>query len=264
MKTFRRTSAKLSFGAAAKGGHGFTVSVAQQGCPRATLRQRPGPARLRVRSDGFTIVELMIATLVFSTILLLITVGVLYFTHTYYSSINRATTQNTARTIISSVSQGIQFSGTPVATTADTGSNFFCAGGNMYIFKPGVQYQGATATATNPGLYVVPSPSGCASPAGVNYNRPDAQQLLGKGMRIADFTVTSMGRQLYTISLTLAYGDNDLLCAPQSVADSCNNNTVLTDGQLTASDVTCRSQTGSQFCAVSSFNTTVQQRVQGS
>lgn len=244
MKTTRRTSAKLSSGAAAKGEHGF--------------------ARPDARSAGFTIVELMIATLVFSTILLLITVGVLYFTHTYYSSINRSTTQNTARAIISSVSQGIQFSGTPVATTADTGSNYFCAGGNMYIFKLGVQYQGATATATNPGLYVVPSPSGCASPAGVNYNRPDAQQLLGKGMRIANFTVTGIGSQLYAISLTVAYGDNDLLCAPQSVTGSCGNNTVLTDGQLSAGDIACRAQTGSQFCAVSSFNTTVQQRVRGS
>lgn len=241
----------------------FTISAAQQSCSRAALR-RPGFARPHIRSAGFTIVELMIATLVFSTILVMITAGVLYFSRTYYASINRANTQNTARAVIASISQGIQFTGTAIATTADTGSSYFCTGGNMYIFKPGVQYQGATATAANPGLYVVPSPSGCASLAGVNYNRPDAQQLLGKGMRIASLTVTSIGNQLYNITLTLAYGDNDLLCAPQSVSGSCASNTTLTDTQLAATDVTCKPKTGSQFCAVSPLNTTVQRRVQGS
>ena len=244
---------------------GFTISAAQQWCSRvAAPRQRPGFARPRIRSDGFTIVELMIATMVFSTILVFITTGVLYFSRAYYSSINRTNTQNTVRAIIASVSQGIQFAGTPIATTADTGSSYFCTGGNMYIFKPGVQYQGATATAANPGLYVVPSPSGCGSLAGVNYNRPDAQQLLGKGMRVANLSVESIGSQLYTISLTLVYGDNDLLCAPQSVAGSCTSSTVLSNGQLTTKDVTCRPKTGSQFCAVSPLNATVQRRVQGS
>lgn len=205
------------------------------------ISKRP---QLKDVADGFTIVELMIATLVFSTILVLITVGVLYFSRSYYASINRSTTQNTARAIVSNISQAIQFTGTAIATTADTGSSYFCAGGNIYVFKPGVQYQGGTASAANPGLYVAPSTAGCASPAGLDYNNAQSQQLLGKSMRIANLSVSNVGNQLYVISLTLAYGDDDLLSA------------------TTGSDVVCKSQLGSQFCAVSSLNTTVQRRLQ--
>ena len=213
-----------------------------------TASRRPltaGRAVSRIGSRGFTIVELMIATAVFSAILILITTGVLYFSRSYYASINRSTTQNTARTIVSNISQAIQFTGVAIATTTDTGSSYFCAGGNEYAFKPGVQYQGGTASVTNPGLYVVPA-TGCPSAAGLNYNDPKSQQLLGKGMRIASMSVTKLGNQLYSISLTLAYGDDDLLSA------------------TTGSNVACKSQLGSQFCAVSSLNVTVQRRLQDS
>jgi len=207
---------------------------------------------------GFTIIELMVATLVFSTILVIVTAGVLYFSRTYYASLNRSRVQNSARAIVDAISQGIQFTGTAIATTDDTvnsvtqltldplGDTYFCAGGKVYSFNPGVKYTGATATAANPGLYVAPVVSGCAPLAAGGYNNSQAQQLLGSGMRIANLKVTSVGSQLYSISLTLAYGDDDLISAN------------------TGSGVHCLSQAGSQFCAVSALNTTVQRRLQDS
>jgi prepilin-type N-terminal cleavage/methylation domain-containing protein len=195
--------------------------------------------------SGFTIIELMIATLVFSVILVLITTGVLYFTRSYYAGLNRINTQNTARAIVSDISQSIQFTGTAIATTDDTGASYFCAGGKIYVFKPGVQYQGGAATAANPGLYVVPQSSGCASLASYT-NAPGQQQLLGKGMRIAGLTVTKTGAQLYSINLTLLYGDDDLLSATTGVGAH------------------CMSQDGSQYCAVSTLSTTVERRLQDS
>jgi prepilin-type N-terminal cleavage/methylation domain-containing protein len=198
------------------------------------------------QSAGFTIVELMIATVVFSVILVLITSGVLYLTRSYYAGLNRTNTQNTARAIVSDVSQAIQFTGTAIATTDDTGSSYFCAGGKIYTFKPGVQYQGGAATAANPGLYVAPQSSGCAALAASGYTNAAGQQLLGTGMRIASLTVTKTGSQLYSISITLLYGDDDLLSATTGTAAH------------------CLSQAGSQFCAVSALSTTVERRLQDS
>jgi prepilin-type N-terminal cleavage/methylation domain-containing protein len=68
-------------------------------------------SRQRKSQAGFTIVELMIATLVFAVVLILITVGVLTFTRSFFKGINQSRTQNAARTVIETISQGIQFSG---------------------------------------------------------------------------------------------------------------------------------------------------------
>ena len=210
----------------------------------------PDPARCssmsasRHQQGGFTIVELMVATVVFSTVLVVITAGVMRFTSTYYGSLNRSKVQNTARNIVGGISQGIQFTGTTVATTVDTGADYFCTGGKLYTFKTGVKYTGGTATAANPGLYVVPQPSGCAALDSSGYNNPLGQQLLGPNMRIANLTISSVGSQLYRISLTLAYGDDDLLSATSGTG------------------ISCLSRAGSQYCAVSALNTTVHRRLQ--
>src|SRR3990172_9120101 len=60
---------------------------------------------------GFTIVELMIATTIFSVILLIVTFGMLQIGRTYYKGITLTKTQNAARSIIDTISQDIQFSG---------------------------------------------------------------------------------------------------------------------------------------------------------
>jgi prepilin-type N-terminal cleavage/methylation domain-containing protein len=72
------------------------------------------------KSSGFTIVELMISTLVFSVILLVVTFGIVHFTNSYYRGINGSTTQDTARTIVDSVTQAIQFS----SGTITSGTNY--------------------------------------------------------------------------------------------------------------------------------------------
>lgn len=209
--------------------------------PRGTLHKQA----------GFTIVELMVATVVFSTVLIVITTGVMYFTRSYHASLNRSRVQNTARSITASISQGIQFTGTVIATTVDTSANpdssgvtYFCAGGKIYVFRAGQQYGGGQATQADPGLYVAPQPSGCTPLDSAGYNDSRGQQMLGPKMRITSLSLRNVSGQLYSISLTLAYGDDDLLTA------------------TTGSNVSCRSQAGSQFCAVSSLNTTVQRRLQ--
>jgi prepilin-type N-terminal cleavage/methylation domain-containing protein len=214
---------------------------------------------------GFTIVELMIATMVFSVVIFIITAGVLAFTRSYYKGVNSSTTQNTARSIMNAVTQAIQFSGQTVyETNLSKGplNGYFCAGDYIYMYSLGKQVPD-TPTRGNWGLYRAtnPVPGSCTDLSGPPADG-SGTELLGPHMRVADFKVAQVPSedQLYSLNLRIAYGDNDLLCTPD-VSGSCTANTELTDAQLNNDKVTCKSQTGSQFCAVSALTTTVLQRV---
>jgi prepilin-type N-terminal cleavage/methylation domain-containing protein len=225
---------------------------------------------------GFTIIELLIATVVFSMVIVVILYGVLSFTHAYYGGINASTTQGTARSILNSVAQSIEFSGSPITQTPASlpgaGSTiYFCAGGVTYIYSWGRMYTGSPSL-TNPGLYVVPG--NCQVPATIP--TADGQELLAQNMRITALTVTpGSSGQLYTVSLGLAYGESDLLCnvSKNGGTGGClKGNTLNLQHQLitvnptnvmSTGDVECRQTTGSEFCAHAALSTTVSVRVAG-
>lgn len=225
---------------------------------------------------GFTIVELMIATMVFSVVIFIITAGVLTFTHSYYRGVTSSTTQNTARGIMDAISQAIQFSGKTVVETnlttdptADPYNGFFCAGDYVYMFSLGKQLPDSPIRG-DWGLYRATKPVAdtCAALGGPT---SDGTELLGPHMRVANISVapasgSPAGSRLYTVSIRLAYGDSDLLCSPAingTLKGGCQKGAISYDPDdiWYASDMTCKSQTGSQFCAVSALSTTVFQRV---
>lgn len=254
---------------------------------RALHSHKSGFAISGQGQTGFTIVELMIATMVFSTIMVVITFGVIHFTSGYYKGLNSSTTQNTARNIIDTISQAVQFSGTtiqPNSTDSGSGISYFCANNKIYLYKLGTQFMGTT-NSTTPGLYVISEQNGCViAPVGAGLFT-GGTQLLSKHMRIAGLSVTKNADfdQAYTIDIRLAYssgGDpahdgDDLLCsniasdgsaATPGDPGTCRSGTANPDLTNTSilSGLTCRGSIGSQFCAVSALRTTVEQRVTSS
>ncbi len=214
--------------------------------------------RNQAAQSGFTIVELMIATLIFSVILVVITVGVVTFTNDYYKGINSSTTQNAARSIIDTVAQAVQFNDTAVnPVPLPPGGTTYCIGGEQFDFLIGKEL----GVDTTKSIWESPAAStggGCTSIPNPNAN---SKELLAPKMRLVTFSINSLTTNLYTIDVRVAYGDNDLLCAPISHPGSCTSTTsALLDNQLTTSDVTCKPRVGSQFCAVSDLTTTAQIR----
>lgn len=206
------------------------------------------------RQDGFTVVELMIATMVFSLILTIITTGVISFTLRYYKGVNSSTTQTTARSVLDTISQAIQFGTSTVRPTNHPFDNYFCAGGYSFTVDKGVMYSGSGPG----GLYMAPM-GGVCGPASTG-----GKQLLGKNMRVTALSVdlisgTGGAGSLYKISLGIAYGDDDLLCAPTASPGACSGTSNLTS--FWRSDILCRSKSGSQFCATSKLTTIVEQRI---
>ncbi len=205
----------------------------------------------------------MIATLVFSIVLIVVMSGVMFFTRSYYKGVYTASTQTAARAIVDQVAQAIQF-GTVAPTGSGLGDSMqstenkaICASGYVFSARRGVLYD-PTVSATN-GLYVAKN----ADPASCNALWSGGQQLLGKNMRLTQFEVKDISSDMYSVAVKVAYGDADLLCAPDLVSGSCAETAqTLSDEQLSnAPDAICKPSAGKEFCAVASLQSQVQRRV---
>lgn len=195
---------------------------------------------------GFTIVELIIASAVFSMVLLVVVFGMLQIARVYYKGVTLMRTQENARSIIDEISRDIQFSGGRIQpVTLASPSNFFCIGDKRYSFITGKQLANPVTDASDEVVHVLVADTDAACAGGQNLSgalSTGSRELVAPNIRIASLTVTDLGTSnLYFISLRLVYGDKDLLTGSM-------------DG--------CKNVTGSQFCAVSELSTTIQKRVQ--
>lgn len=213
---------------------------------------------MRLTTAGFTIVELLIATLVFSMVLLLIAVGVLQFNHAYFSGVTQSNTQDTARSVLENMSQAIQFSGGTITTNLGTtksgpySTSGFCLGTVRYSYVTGWELAAKTNKTkhqTNHAL-VEDSNGNCGGKAPQSFAGALAAgsvELLNSDMRLSKLSVTAVpgSNNLFKIDVRVVYGDDDLLTNPPDGANT-----------------TCVQGSGDQFCAVSELSTVVQQRIE--
>ncbi|HKR82220.1 MAG TPA: prepilin-type N-terminal cleavage/methylation domain-containing protein [Candidatus Saccharimonadales bacterium] len=210
------------------------------------------------KQGGFTVIELLIATAVFSVVLLMVTFGIMQITRVYYKGVTETNTQNTARSIADSIAQTIQFGGTgniqaSVGSTPGT-SYAFCIGNQLFSYVLGYQVMDSPTAGWKQGYHalVVSSAAGCGGPVSpvanlvTTKNIPASRELLGQRMRLSKLSVQPVpgSSNLWNVDVKIVYGDDDLI----------NNPTLPT--------ATCKSNTGSQFCAVSELNTIVEKRVE--
>lgn len=208
------------------------------------------------KPHGFTIIELMIATTVFSVVLLLCTFGVMHVTRYYYKGVTSSRTQETARAIIDEVGQSIQYSGGSVVSpiTSVGNVNGFCIGNIRYSYMIDRQLVDGPADAAKHQanhVFVADTIASCnSSTQALDLNNSslnlgtlvNAHELMGLNMRLGEFNLSlRAGTNLYLINLIVVHGDDDLLDADR---------------------IACApSLSGGQFCAVSTYQTTVLKRI---
>lgn len=214
---------------------------------------------MRVRRDhkGFTIIELLVSTVVFSMVLLAITAGVISFSRSYYKGVTSSHTQSVARAIMAEVSQGIQFSkDNRPAADSDTNNDAqtthgYCAGNKLISYRKNIEVSANPIVANHQDYHaLVVQDTSCTTAValyGASTLPSGARELLGENMRITKLDVTDLpisgSTSAKQVTVRVVFGHDDVL-----TTDS-NGNTV------------CTNNVGSQFCAVSELSTTVRQRL---
>lgn len=228
--------------------------------------------KLRPNSRGFTLLELLIATMVFSVILLGATAGLIQLGRMYFKGIVTNKTQETTRQIADEISQQVQFGGNTVVTgqTATYAGGAlpvksFCIGNQRYSYAINARVSNSAAVgqfntttrAVRHALWrdTVPSNDACM-PVDLSQADPSTQsgssvtagtngrELLEENMRLSkNFTFTCDNTTtLCSLTVSVLYGANDLL-VPSNDPTACGN------------------VVGSQWCAASSVSTQIAKRL---
>lgn len=213
------------------------------------------------RQSGFTIIELMISTMIFSLILLILTTGVISFTRSYYKGITETSTQRVARVISDDITLSIQSTSSFYSPLASQGGwNGFCIGTTGYAYMLGSQLVDSSPDVnkhqSTHALIKGNVAGGCSSLngqslqtallPGLTASPSTSEEMLAPAMRLSNLSIVTINQSagIYSVAVNVVYGDDDLLSNPTGLSPSCNTDS------------------GSQFCAVSGLSTVVQKRIQ--
>ena len=228
-------------------------------------KTRPGTTA----ESGFTLIELMIATTVLAVLLLLVTVIISSIGNLYYKGINQARIQDTTRTITNQVSQDLELSNgfTPTSNVPLPGNmppaapEAYCIGNVRYSFVVGAQLGSPTGSTHVIWRDTNPNPAGVCTVASGFPTSPatTGTELMAPNSRLTAFTI--YGTSPYTITVNIAYGDDDLLCSPQHNSTCSSPNNTMLSAYYRDQDLLCKGRTGQNFCATANLTTTVVQRL---
>lgn len=226
---------------------------------------------------GFTIVELLIATTVFSVVLLGALSGFLQIGHLFYKGVSSTNTQGVANQVIQDISGNFQTNGnfsrvpavgTQVMPVGDEGNNspsyaYYCVGNTRYTYNINHELDITVAAnhkapgdGGNFGLLkdILPGSSGCATPCdddtGATLTCPHGAvrfkspiEMLGDKMRLSEFEIapSTSTSNFYNVTLVVDYGEDDALVNKDDPAN-----------------VKCDPNSGIEhFCSVSRMDTSV-------
>lgn len=210
----------------------------------------------KLHTKGFTIIELMISTAVFSVVLVLCATAIVQVGRMFYKGTIVNRTQDTARAVADDISQAIEF-GPNSSSFYQTGSSVFsgqtirsyCFGQVRYSYRVDRPLGSNPATQSSHVLWKDRIPdNGLCPPLDITQANPpgssaDGQELLGDNMRIPTFTVPNGGIGLWTVSIVVSYGDSNDFVATSNFSECKATNL------------------GGQYCATSPINTKVTKRL---
>jgi prepilin-type N-terminal cleavage/methylation domain-containing protein len=210
-------------------------------------------------SKGFTVVELTIATAVFSVVLLTALAGFLQIGRIFYKGVTVTSTQETANQIYQDISGYFQTASAVSDRGNGNGYNYYCVGGARFTFTIDKAVDSSAtpnhSASGNFGILkdILPGNSACDAPCndlmagsctGTPFQNP--KELLGDKMRVLKFAITNPSAStsnFYNISISLAYGDNEVM------------------GYGTAGDPTTRyclsGSRNQQFCSIANIDSGV-------
>lgn len=219
---------------------------------------------------GFTIIELLISTTVFTLLLMVVLTAVTQVGRMYYKAVTTTRTQEAARTLIEDIATHLQYSSDPPfpsvgipapPTLLASGQQVgFCIGSIRYIFVMNKRAtSGAHAIWADKDGYETNIPCN-VSAVNMDVAEPSSRvfgrDMLPEDMRLSDLEIQPMNSEqtLWRVKVRILYGVNDLLADPDNFnnpIDATNFGRAICKG----------SAIGTQFCAISELETTVYRRL---
>lgn len=211
--------------------------------------------------SGFTIVELMIATAVFAIVLLIAQTSFVQIGHLFYRGVSITNTQEAADHVFQDINGNFQAAGSldGAKNSSAGGYDYYCIGNTRYTYRINNQVNsgGAVNHSSTSGNFGIlkdtmqgtglecPAPCDDAAPScasGAPLRNP--VEMLGDKMRVEQFDITqsTTTSNLYSVSIVIAYGNDDTL-------------TYSTPGDYSTAQ--CQSDVKNSFCAVSKIHTSV-------
>lgn len=204
---------------------------------------------LKNNQKAFTIIELLIASTVFSMIILGACATIIQMSRLYYKGIIVSRTQTAGRNLAETIAREIQFQGGTITTLDAPPNKILEINGTRYKFAINKQ-QGKDIPHAIVKYEYITSPPNDPDLNDTDLVSSTYRDILGNNMRILNLSVSEVGgggaatAGLYSIQVVIAYGDTDLLDFPADLAGT-----------------TCKGNiAGSQWCSVVKYNTMVYQR----
>lgn len=221
---------------------------------------------MRKNQQGFTVLELIIATVIFSVIMLLSSSAMIKLSQQFQKGFTQSQTQETARNMGEAIARNIQYSSMPprqlwpIPADPNAMEQVWCIADRRYIFIRGKQLGPDPITQT-PSVAVRQN-QGCGgaavSPAGYVPVGGD-EELVGQDMRLADLRIEQgENDRVWSVRLRLVKGDNDLVCSPGTPGD-CGASTPTSSPNAT--DLLCDAVKGSPYCGASGYSMIVVRRL---
>jgi prepilin-type N-terminal cleavage/methylation domain-containing protein len=205
-------------------------------------------------NQGFTLVELMIATAVFSVILLLVVNSFIQIGRIYYKGLTISRTQETARAISDELTQSLKFSKSrlDVSPANPAGGQSYCIGLVRYSYVLGKQIDPTLSDDNHTPHALVRDTTlgGSCTPLDLN-NVPELSgsfktvELLSEKMTLNYLSIEQQN-DIYKVSVVVSYGDADLF-ASGTTQDK--------------PECSAEATKGLEFCAVAIYNSSVFRRL---
>jgi prepilin-type N-terminal cleavage/methylation domain-containing protein len=212
----------------------------------------------KLPQKGFTIIELLIATAVFSLVLVIFLTALVRISQLFYKGVSLTNTQEATRNVIQTISDDIQFSNESPAYYGD----YFCIGGHRYTLSKGVQVGSgdpADYGIVRESMNTCKSPF-TAPPTGEPVNTASAEKLLDPGMQLNNLTIdpdTVTGSVRLKILVVYYGSDKGVFSSPTASHNDPND---VDYDAYKAIDAQCTGHANSsQFCATADYETTILQ-----
>jgi len=220
-------------------------------------------ANSRESLGGFTLIELMFATLIFSIVMIILLASFLQIGRMFYKGISMARTQDASRSVVDSLSDDIRFAADqPIKLDASGkgeavgGSNpnlyYFCVGDHRYTYQ--LKKKIDPSAADQIGMRRDTTTS-CDTPPISAAGLKEVSEMLGPDMQLNAFNLAcNNGRCTVGVHI-IFYGADNLVFTSSKYPDDTDADRALA---LLEPDAECSGGLiSSQFCATATLSTTV-------